>query len=103
MSLRLVVLALILTTAAALGLIAYQIAAPVQAPATHQVSEVVPLAVGYLVAGRALPAGTLMRDEDIVVKLGSTMPDPGLCATARRRAPRCAGRCCAATWMPACR
>jgi pilus assembly protein CpaB len=72
MSLRLVVLALILTTAAALGLIAYQFAAPIQAPAARQATEIVPLAVGYLVAARPLPAGTLMRDDDIAVKLDAT-------------------------------
>ena len=72
MSLRLVVLALILTTAAALGLIAYQVAVPAHAPAVRQVNEVVPLAVGYLVAARALPAGTLMRDDDLVVKMDSS-------------------------------
>jgi pilus assembly protein CpaB len=68
MSLRLVVLALILTTAAALGLIAYQLAAPAPAAQVRPASEIVPLTVGYLVAARALPAGTLLHDDDIVVK-----------------------------------
>ena len=71
MSLRLVVVALILATAAALGLIAYQAAQPpkqVVMQAAPQAAPPPPLLVGYLVAARPLPAGTLARDEDFSVK-----------------------------------
>lgn len=74
MSLRLAVIALMLLAAGALGMIAYQIAQP------HRVSITMapdapppPLTVGYLVAARPLPAGTLARDEDFLVK--SVLPD----------------------------
>ena len=63
MSIRLAIVALILTTALALGMIAMQVMRappPVAAPPA-------PLTVAYLVAARSLPAGTLARDEDFSV------------------------------------
>jgi pilus assembly protein CpaB len=88
MSLRIVVLALILTTAAALGLIAFQFAAPVALPQVRPVGEVMPLTVGYLAAARALPSGTLLHDDDIVVKMDapSKVPPGAVHDTAEARA-----------------
>jgi pilus assembly protein CpaB len=69
MSLRLVVIGLILTTAAALGLIAYQVATPPQvAQKAAQASVPAPFNVLFLVAAHGLPAGTLLRDEDFMAK-----------------------------------
>ncbi len=67
MSLRLVAIMLILTTAAALGIMAYQVARPTL-PNQSLKTEVEPLTVGYMVAARPLPAGTLVRDQDIQPK-----------------------------------
>jgi pilus assembly protein CpaB len=77
MSLKVIVLALILTTAAALGMIAYQIATPPRPAPQVQAGEPASLTVGYLVAAHALPAGTLARDEDFVVKMpkSAAVPD----------------------------
>ena len=72
MSIRLIVAALILTTAVALGLIAVQITRQAASPTQHQTQALqgapAPLTVNYLVAAHALPAGTLARDEDFGVK-----------------------------------
>jgi pilus assembly protein CpaB len=71
MSIRLIVVALILTTAVALGLIALQVARQTTSPTPHQAqapSAPAPSTVNYLVAAHALPAGTLARDEDFGVK-----------------------------------
>jgi pilus assembly protein CpaB len=69
MSIRVVIVGLILTTALALGMIAYQVAMP-QHPALQQAMQPLPapLTVSYLATARALPAGTLARDEDFVAK-----------------------------------
>lgn len=67
MSLRLVAIMLILTTAAALGIMAYQVARPTM-PGQSIKTEVEPLTVGFMVAARPLPAGTLLRDQDIAPK-----------------------------------
>jgi pilus assembly protein CpaB len=68
MPIRLIVVALILTTAAALGLIAVQVTRQVAKPTQHQAQvlpgQPAPPTVNYLVAAHALPAGTLARDED---------------------------------------
>ena len=72
MSIRLIVVALILTTAVALGLIAVQVTRQGASPAQHQTQALqgapAPLTVNYLVAAHALPAGTLARDEDFGLK-----------------------------------
>ena len=70
MSLRLVVIAMMVTTAIALGMIAYRMALP---PAVTMVQMPAPApaplpTAGYLVAARPLPAGTLARDEDFNVR-----------------------------------
>jgi pilus assembly protein CpaB len=77
MSLKVIVLALILTTAAALGMIAFQIATPPRPAPQIQAGEPAPLTVGYLVAAHALPAGTLARDEDFAVTMpkSAAVPD----------------------------
>ena len=68
MSLRLVVIAMMVTTAMALGMIAYRMALP-PAVTMLQMPAPVPLpTAGYLVAARPLPAGTLARDEDFNVR-----------------------------------
>jgi pilus assembly protein CpaB len=70
MSLRLIVIVLILATAGALGMIAWQIANPqklVAAGAAVPVPVSAPVA-RYLVAARALPPGTLMRDSDTAIR-----------------------------------
>lgn len=70
MSLRLLFVAMFLTTAAALGMIAYRAAQPPQVMMQPLASTpaLAPLTVGYLAAARSLPAGTLARDEDFVIK-----------------------------------
>lgn len=70
MSLRLVVAALILATATALGMIAYQIAAPHQIAFRPAVSDTLPppMEQSYLVAAHALPPGTLVRNEDFTTR-----------------------------------
>jgi len=72
MSIRLIVVALILTTAVALGLIAVQVTRQGASPAQHQTQALqgapAPRMVNYLVAAHALPAGTLARDEDFGLK-----------------------------------
>jgi pilus assembly protein CpaB len=70
MPLRLLVVALMLAGATALALIAYQVAQPPRVVVTTapQQQPIVPLTVGYLVAAHGLPAGTLARDEDFLVK-----------------------------------
>jgi len=72
MSIRLIVVALILTTAVALGLIAVQVTRQGASPAQHQTQALqgapAPRTVNYLVAAHALPAGTLARDEDFGLK-----------------------------------
>ncbi len=66
-SLRMTVVVLMLVTAAALGMIGFQLVHPVrvslQAPTAPP-----PLQSGYLAAAHLLPAGTLARDEDFAVK-----------------------------------
>jgi pilus assembly protein CpaB len=70
MSLRLVVLGLILMTAAGLGLIAYQVSRPAQQVVVQLQPQIPPPATTakVLVAARPIPAGTLIRDEDFRVK-----------------------------------
>lgn len=69
MSVRLIIVLLLIATAGALGMIAYQIARPGQTVA--QAPAMVPVAVlpiRYLVAARGLPPGTLTRDADVVAR-----------------------------------
>jgi pilus assembly protein CpaB len=77
MSLRVVMIALLLLVASALGVIAYQIAVPrTTTPPPPKVVEAPPPApkptVSYLVAARPLSPGTLMRSEDFTVR---TVPE----------------------------
>src|SRR5271165_6776758 len=64
---RLVFVGLLLITALALGLIAYQVARPSSPTAGNIVAGPVPT-VKYLVAAHPLPPGTLERDTDLVAK-----------------------------------
>lgn len=70
MSLRLVIIGLMLTTAVVLGLVAYQIShRPAGGPTLVAQTPVAgPLMVGYLVAARPVPAGTLTRADDFTAK-----------------------------------
>jgi len=68
MSIRLIVVALILITAVALGLIAVQVTKPMPHQAQALPGVPPPAMVNYLVAAHALPAGTLARDEDFGLK-----------------------------------
>ncbi len=69
MSIRVIIVGLILTTAIALGMIAFQVATTTK-PGVAPTVPTAPVAatVGYLATARALPAGTLARDEDFIVK-----------------------------------
>jgi pilus assembly protein CpaB len=64
---RLVFVGLMLVTALALGMIAYQVARP-PPPTTVASAPVAPLTLTYLVAGHPLPPGTLERESDLTVK-----------------------------------
>ena len=70
MSLRLVVAALILATATALGMIAYQISTPHRVVSRPPVQGALPppLEQSYLVAAHPLPPGTLVRSEDFATR-----------------------------------
>src|SRR5437867_2974584 len=72
-ALRLSIIAVLLLATTALGLIAYNMNTP-KLPAT-EVAQAAPAAVtvGYFVAARPLPRGTLARDEDFTVR--SAPPD----------------------------
>ena len=63
-SLRLAVIALMLISAVALGMIGLQIARPVAPVVQQEASAPAPILDAYLVAARGLSAGTLARDED---------------------------------------
>jgi pilus assembly protein CpaB len=79
MSLRLVVVGLILTTAMALGMMAWRLtqpAHPVAALAPEATAPPPPLMLKYLTAAHALPAGTLARDEDFAVKTAPSSEVP---------------------------
>ncbi len=69
MSLRLVVIGLLFTTAVAFALIAYQITHRPNGPTlVAQAPVTAPLTISYLVAARAVPPGTLVRPEDFTQK-----------------------------------
>jgi pilus assembly protein CpaB len=79
-SVRLVIIGLMFTTAMVLGLVAYQIGhRPAGGPApVAQAPVTAPLTVSYLIAARPVPAGTLTRFEDFNPKTGpSTEVPPG--------------------------
>ncbi|MDP2354542.1 MAG: Flp pilus assembly protein CpaB [Beijerinckiaceae bacterium] len=67
-ALRLSIIAVLLLATTALGLIALNLNTP-KAPTEEVVQQApAPKAVGYYVAARPLPRGTLARDEDFVVR-----------------------------------
>lgn len=89
MSLRLVVVGLILTTALALGMMAWRLTQPAHPVAvTAPQAPPPPLMLKYLAAVHALPAGTLARDEDFAVK---TVPSTSLPAGAIVDTPEARG------------
>jgi pilus assembly protein CpaB len=68
-SLRLSIIAVLLLATTALGLIGYNMSLPKQIPV--EIADKAPAArstVGYFVAARPLPRGTLARDEDFTVR-----------------------------------
>ena len=66
MSLRYVAASLFFVAALGLGLLAWQAVRPVQVPViAHQQTVPPPLTVNVLVAAHALPAGTLIKDDDL--------------------------------------
>jgi pilus assembly protein CpaB len=65
-TLRFSIIAVLMTTVLALGLIVVNLARPTAMPILAQNPP--PLTSGYLVAARTLPAGTLARDEDVAVR-----------------------------------
>jgi pilus assembly protein CpaB len=79
MSLRVFLIGLMFTAAAAFGLIAYQITRhPPGSGSAAQAPVTGPLMVSYLVAARPIPAGTLTRPEDLAGKSApSTEVPPG--------------------------
>lgn len=67
-ALRLSIIAVLVLAATALGLIAYNISQPKQVSAAIVKGPAGPLTVGYFVAARPLPKGTLARIEDFTVR-----------------------------------
>src|SRR4051812_44841775 len=70
-ALRISVIMVLLLAATALGLIAYnvnQAKGPVVAEVIGEQPPTAPATVGYFVATRPLPKGTLARDEDFAVR-----------------------------------
>src|SRR5215475_13451061 len=75
-ALRLSIIMVLLLATTAFGLIAYNMNLPKQVPVPVAVTETGPVAaptVGYFVAARPLPKGTLTREEDFTVR--SVSPD----------------------------
>jgi pilus assembly protein CpaB len=73
-TLRLSIIIVLLLATAALGLIAYNMNLPKPiVQVTENTSAPTPLTVGYFVAARPLPRGTLAREEDFTVR--SVPPD----------------------------
>jgi pilus assembly protein CpaB len=73
-TLRLSIIMVLLLATAALGLIAYNMSLPKPVvQVTENTPASAPLTVGYLVAARPLPRGTLAREEDYAVR--SVPPD----------------------------
>ena len=70
MALRIAVIALMILTAAAMGLIAFQYAQPANVVVNYETPATSPplVASTYLVATRPLQAGTLLRDEDFAAR-----------------------------------
>jgi pilus assembly protein CpaB len=67
MPIRLILSGLLLLTALGLGLVGYQMTKPSETVTiTAEAPPPPPLTVDVLVAARALPAGTLMKDEDFI-------------------------------------
>jgi len=66
-ALRLSIIAVLVLAITALGLIALNLSTP-KATATTEVVQPVAKVVGYYVAARPLPRGTLARDEDFAVR-----------------------------------
>src|SRR5262245_65170249 len=73
-TLRLSIIMVMVLATAALGLIAYNMSLPKPVvQVTENTPAPAPLTVGYLVAARPLPRGTLAREEDFAVR--SVLPD----------------------------
>ncbi|PPQ26557.1 Flp pilus assembly protein CpaB [Rhodopila globiformis] len=91
MSIRMLVVGLMLMAALALGLMAVQVARAPQPVVRLSELPPAPLTVSYLTAARALPIGTLLRDEDlsaIAVPPGKLPPQALIDAPQQRAALR---------------
>ena len=66
-TLRLSIIMVLLLATATLGLIAYRMNLPEQIQVTQNTPAPAPPLVGYFVAARPLPRGTLAREEDFAV------------------------------------
>jgi pilus assembly protein CpaB len=86
-ALRLSIIMVLLLATAALGLVAYSASLP--KPVVQQVAQSTPPphTTGYLVAAYPLPAGTLARDKDFVVRFmpSDTVPSGAILDTADAR------------------
>jgi pilus assembly protein CpaB len=67
-ALRLSIIMVLLLATTAFGLIAYNMNLPKQAPVVAEMGPAPPATVGYFVAARPLPKGTLARAEDFTVR-----------------------------------
>ena len=67
-TLRLSIIMVLLLATAALGLIAYTMNLPTPVVQVTESTPAAPLTVGYFVAARSLPRGTLAREEDFAVR-----------------------------------
>lgn len=72
-ALRLSIIMVFLLASTALGLIAYNMNKPKQAPVEIAEKAPAPATVGYFVAARPLPRGTLARDDDFTIR--SVLPE----------------------------
>ena len=90
MPLRLILCSILLLTALGLGLVGYQITRPPKTVTVTVAPEAPPppLTVDVLVAARALPAGTLMKEEDFTKRavLSAEVPKGALTESPEARA-----------------
>jgi pilus assembly protein CpaB len=73
MSLRIVLSALIIVSATALGMVAYQLITPAKPPVSFTLPEepTASLGTGYFVAAHPLAPGTFVRDDDFTLRMAA--------------------------------
>ena len=81
MSLRLVVSVMMMISAAALGMIAFRLAAPSMPPSMAAATDgpIPPLEIGYFVAAHPLPPGTFVSLK-VLAAVTAACAWPGICA-----------------------